>query len=448
MSSAGLSIAIKADTTGLAQGFAAAVAQTRAFAASVNAAGAQMANVFSSAGNASRAQTAASRAAAEAMRAQCEQEVSFERNAAAQIAQIRRSDLATSVALARQSLDAKKQELDEEVEAHKITVQQKYDVLARLTSQEEALNEQALRDDEHAQDASLAQRVEDINKIRELHSQLDLDLAALNREQTRDAQEENQKQLQSWQSVVGEIANAESGLVGDILSKRQGLAVDLGQIGLQLLESEIGNDLKYYTTHLLYNALGLQSDQTTAQGGLLVHLLGETQKTSATAAGVTARMAATSAGAAAGKAAQTAANSSTIASDAGTAAAGVYSSAAQIPLIGWLIAPIAAAAAFAGVMAFNSFDKGAWELPHDTIARVHKGETILNASEASDFRSIISGAGRGFPAGAAGDTINHFHFSPALTGTIPKNAMEELSNAQDAFAGLIQGMVRNGRLKF
>jgi hypothetical protein len=73
---------------------------------------------------------------------------------------------------------------------------------------------------------------------------------------------------------------------------------------------------------------------------------------------------------------------------------------AQIPVVGWLLAPAAAAVAFGAVMAFDSFDKGSYELPNDMIAQVHKGEMIVPAAQASDIRAMLGGTvspAAGFP---------------------------------------------------
>lgn len=447
MSSQGLSIAIRADTTGLAQGFAAARAQTQDFADAVNATGAQMANVFAIAGAASRGQAAASRAAAVAAREQAGEEIAFARNAAAQIAGINRSTLSTDTALARLSLDAEKQILDEQVENHQITAQQKYDILRQLTEREEALNEQALRSDEQTQGQSLARQVEDIDKIRELRAQLTVELAALAHQETESVKQENQKQIESWQSVVGEITSAESGLVNDILTKRKSLVADLQQIGLQLVQSEIANDLRYYTSHLMYNALGLASDETTERGGLLAHLLSETQKTAATATGVSARTAATVAGASAGKAAQSIAAASTISQDAAQAAAGTYSAVAQIPIIGPYLAPEAAMGAYAAVMAYGtlaSAEGGQWQVPgHEQLTMLHRNEMVLPADLAEGVRGAV--AGRAVESAGSGDV--NLHYAPTIHSQGAKGLDDLLREQGSTMLAWVQARIRDRSLK-
>jgi hypothetical protein len=68
-------------------------------------------------------------------------------------------------------------------------------------------------------------------------------------------------------------------------------------------------------------------------------------------------------------------------SSAKTAAANVYASAASIPYVGWIIAPVAAAAAFAAVLAFaeGGVVEGPPSSTDNRIARVATGEGIVTA---------------------------------------------------------------------
>ena len=293
---------------------------------------------------------------------------------------------------------------------------------------------------ERSQDAILANWAANIARADELDAGSKSGIAARGRALTRDEEAENQQRLQSWRSVIGEIDSAEATLVRDILSRRQKLSVDLLQIGTQLLESEIGNDLKYYTNHLLYNALGLADDQKTAQGGLLVHLLSETQQTSATAMGVATRTEAAESGAAAGKAAQAAAGSATIASDAMQAAAGTYAAVAQIPLVGPFLAPAAAAGAFAAVMAYDSLaslDVGAWNVPRDMIANIHQGEMVVPQNFASGLRGANLGGG--------GDV--HATYAPTIHAPASSSLEQLLRDEHGMMLAWFGARLRDGSLR-
>jgi hypothetical protein len=103
---------------------------------------------------------------------------------------------------------------------------------------------------------------------------------------------------------------------------------------------------------------------------------------------------------------------------AGTAAAKTWSAVAGIPVVGPFLAPAAAAAALAGVLAFEGLASaaGGWErVPEDQLALVHRNEMVLPASLAAGLRNVIEGmsfspssmgaSGLNMP-GAGGPSIN------------------------------------------
>ncbi|WP_287864800.1 phage tail length tape measure family protein [Achromobacter sp.] len=139
-------------------------------------------------------------------------------------------------------------------------------------------------------------------------------------------------------------------------------------------------------------------------------ITGEGVRTAAVVAGTQARVAAAAAGRAEGKAAEIAANQGTIMSAAATGAAGAYKALAGIPIIGPVLGAAAAVLTFGAIEAYKnmaSFDVGAWSIPHDMPAMVHRGETILPRPFADDFRSVMSGRGGG--GGEGGPSIGEMH---------------------------------------
>jgi hypothetical protein len=80
--------------------------------------------------------------------------------------------------------------------------------------------------------------------------------------------------------------------------------------------------------------------------------------------------------------------------DAKKAAAGAYSSASEVPVIGWLLGPAAAAAAFAATAAFASFDQGGI-VPADITANVHKDEMVLPPHLSRGIQAMIASGGGG-----------------------------------------------------
>jgi hypothetical protein len=130
--------------------------------------------------------------------------------------------------------------------------------------------------------------------------------------------------------------------------------------------------------------------------------------------------------------------------DAAKAFSGTYASVAQIPNVGWILAPAAAAAAFAAVAAYEglaSLDVGAWNIPQDMTARIHKGETVMPAPFASSFREAM--AGGGFPGGG-GDTHHHWNITAMDDSSVRQWLSRPASKA--AVVGMLRGhYARGGR---
>src|SRR5205807_5377375 len=83
--------------------------------------------------------------------------------------------------------------------------------------------------------------------------------------------------------------------------------------------------------------------------------------------------------------------------DAGAAAAGAYRAIVGIPYVGPILAPIAAAVAYGGVMAFDSAE-GGYDIPGglNPLGQLHARERILPANLADGIRGLIAkGAGDG-----------------------------------------------------
>ena len=93
---------------------------------------------------------------------------------------------------------------------------------------------------------------------------------------------------------------------------------------------------------------------------------------------------------------------------AAAAGAAAFASTAAIPIVGPGLAPAAAAAAYEGAASFAAmpgFAVGAWNIPYDAMTKVHKGETILNATDSENFRA----ARQGGATGGGGDVHMHVH---------------------------------------
>jgi hypothetical protein len=138
-----------------------------------------------------------------------------------------------------------------------------------------------------------------------------------------------------------------------------------------------------------------------------------------------------------GLALQKSANAAAGTSDAITAAKGAYSSAAQIPYIGWIIAPIAGAAAFAGVEAFGSAAGGASIPPGvNPLMQLHERELVLPAEHADTIRSMKGGGGNG--------GTNNVNSTFNIQSLDPSSLHNIVMRNPHIFAGAVASYLRGG----
>ena len=293
-------------------------------------------------------------------------------------------------------------------------------------------------------------------------------IKAINKETTQNANQEGQQQVINWKTTCSEILSAEGQLVSEIFSKRQSLAADLEKIGLRMAESEVSNAVKSLTQHEMVNLGMLASDKETSQesllyqlGAQLASLVGltttEAAKTQATDTGVTTRNAVQSAGNAMGLAEQAASKAVVVASDADTAASGAYSSVSQIPYIGWILAPAAAATAAAAVMAFA--EGGQLRVTSaQQPTMLHKDEMVWPGWAAHGARNMLASFSSGdFAVPRGGDsftrtrseaTTHQWNYAPTVHGVPERNVMDELRNNAAEFTSFIRGLSRGGAMRF
>lgn len=311
-----------------------------------------------------------------------------------EIGAIRRDDLNTDLDIAKMQLEAKRDALDEEVAAGSLANTKKLAMERELTEQIEMLDIQRLED----QRKLSADNVQEYNRltdeIRKSYAKLALDLAAIDRQIALDGKKSADDIAKGWESANRTVVDAEGTLIRDVVSGRTNLGQEILSIGARMLEQELTADVKYWTERQLLELEGIAVSKTSEQGGLLVHLLGESLKTDSTAAGVGARVALEMAGHADGMAASVASGSAEILNNAYRAASGAYAALAGVPLVGPVLAPIAAGTAFAAVAAFDvltSASKGEWEVKQNgALYALHEKEGVIPGSEMTGLRSLIS----------------------------------------------------------
>lgn len=174
----------------------------------------------------------------------------------------------------------------------------------------------------------------------------------------------------------------------------------------------------------------------------------ELAKTAATEAGTAVRATATATGAAAGMAAESAAGKESAMNSAYRAAAAVYADVAEIPYVGWLLAPPAAAAAFAAVEAFggsiSSAAGGYYNVPDNMLANIHKDEMVLPSWAAKGVRSIIE-TGQGAPAGGSAGGVS-VTYAPQIGGVLGDSQFKGmLEQHSDTIYDAVKQAVRDAR---
>jgi PIN domain nuclease of toxin-antitoxin system len=150
---------------------------------------------------------------------------------------------------------------------------------------------------------------------------------------------------------------------------------------------------------------------------LATHLATETGMTAATTAGEAARLTVKTSASATGKAVNIADGTAQINADAMKAAAGAYSAVAGIPIIGPVLAPAAAATAYAGVMAFDvlSAERGMAIGPGvNPLVQLHEQEMVLPAHIAQPLMNMVSGDNLVTNNSSGGDTY-HVSIAPSMT---------------------------------
>jgi len=138
---------------------------------------------------------------------------------------------------------------------------------------------------------------------------------------------------------------------------------------------------------------------------------------------------------------ETASATGQISDAAAIAGANTFASISAIPVVGPELAPGAAASAVSETMGFASllsFDVGAWELPGDMPAMLHKGEMVVPQNFASGLRANGGTAGSG-----DGVTFNT-HYYPTINMRDPASLKDMLQGSGAELFDAIQRGYRTG----
>jgi len=256
-------------------------------------------------------------------------------------------------------------------------------------------------------------------------------IEARSRQVTAQRLADQKKAAEGWKQTNEEIMAAEDQLVSGILSGKESMSQIAFNIGKDLVQKEIANDLHYLTEHLLLNAEVGASDQATSKGGLAVHLIGELMKTAATVTGTQTRVAAASLGDMQTAAIASASNVKEVGGAAAVGAANAYKALAGVPIIGPALGAAAATATFGAIEAYSamaSFDVGTNYVPRDMPAMVHQGERIIPRADNAQLMDALRGnLGQHGGGQTIHQTINNHYNS---TVHAPSPDLEELLENQ------------------
>ena len=399
-----------------------------------------------------------------------------EREKAEQQRQIADNNASTDLTVKKSDINTRKdkaddtfsQSIDSETSKSAIgAAETKRDALKALAKEEAQDEIDAERAKAKAYADDVVKQAEAANQVKVINANLATQLAQIDRAYTSDHQREVDKrkeldkkaadeQAKGWKSANAEILSAESKLVSDMMSRRKTLGQSLIEISRSLVSQEIINDLKYLTEKKLLNMEGLASDQATAKGGLLVHLLTSPQKTAATSTSATTQATATTAQLAAQQSAQTAAATASAATTlatskaqvamlAGLAGAGGVASMAAAPFPIDLGAPAFGAQMSALALSMGSFAQGTNIVPNDMIAQIHAGEAIIPKADNTALRSLAERGAAGRDGSSqdgakGGDT--HIHYAPTVNGQMPFK--EQLAAHEDNIISIMQRAARRG----
>lgn len=257
----------------------------------------------------------------------------------------------------------------------------------RLSASQAALNEEYAAEKSLLEkagqlgDLSLQQRQQILNRMLMLDARYALDSQKI--------------MLQSVGQLVAPTNHVIDAMASSFSSGMTGMA-----LGTRTLNQALSSLAQSAVSQFVHMGVGIVADWGKRQLALAaLSAAGESQKTAAAAAGAASRGGIAAGEAAAGQASILGSVLKSITASASETFAGVFGFLA--PVMGpAAVGP--AAAAQGAVMSVAAFDIGAWSIPQDQLAMVHRNELVMPAAEAGAFRSMLSSATKG--GGAAGPT--------------------------------------------
>ena len=305
---------------------------------------------------------------------------------------IAKDDANTALTYGKSQLQAERDQLDAQVDAHKITAAQKIAILKELSQEEYQLDLQSLQNEMATLTPRTAAYEKVFNEILLLKQKNVTSMAALDR-QAADAQKQQlAKMTADWEKALSPISSAFDQSVKGMIQGTTTLKNAVANLGTSILAS-------------IVDSIEKSVEKWAA---------GELAKTAATQGGVLARISAWLFGDTTAAVDSTANALAQIHAAGGVTYANAFAALAATPIIGPAIAPAGAAAAEATMLSVALPQAhaagGVWSLPTDMTIRAHAQEMIMPASIAAPMRNFFQNGGQAGNDNQGGDTY-HLHIN-------------------------------------
>ncbi|HEY8137428.1 MAG TPA: hypothetical protein VIF61_06285 [Methylocystis sp.] len=286
----------------------------------------------------------------------------------------------------QESLAIKKTIFDGEAKLKNINEGEKI-ALVRAATQEEYEAQRALLEQEAGlADQSLKQKEQALSKIATLEATHQKQMLQL-------AYQAAEEQDKIWQGLASKMGSSMSSSIMGLLQHTTTFREGVRQMAVQATQYFVNMGTQWVASFAMNIAKNIAT-----------HVMGEQAMTAATQLGVSERTASEAAGSVADIAGKAAAVIKSIMASSAEAFAGVFGFMA--PLLG----PAAAAqATVAGAASIASFDIGAWNIPQDQLAMVHKNELVMTASQGEVFRNLVNNGGARSDAAPSVHAPVNFH---------------------------------------
>ena len=291
----------------------------------------------------------------------------------------------------QESLAIKKTIFDGEAKLKNISEGEKIALVRAATQEEYEAQRSLLEQEAGLADLSVKQKEAALSKIRTLEATHQKQMLQL-------AYQAAEEQDKIWQGLASKIGSSMSSSIMGLLQHTTTFREGVRQMAVQATQYFVNMGTQWVASFAMNIAKNIAT-----------HVMGEQAMTEATQLGVSERTASEAAGSVADIAGKVAAVIKSIMASSAESFAGVFGFMA--PLLGPAAAGPAAAAqaTVAGAASIASFDIGAWNIPQDQLAMVHKNELVMTASQGDAFRNLVNNGGARSDAAPSVHAPVNFH---------------------------------------